>query len=51
MNPLWNSLVVCGFREGEPFLGYVDLLGTSYKDEYIATGYDNNLYYIKQKIT
>jgi len=38
-DPLWNSLVVAGFREGKSFLGTVDLLGTCYKDDYIATGY------------
>jgi len=39
MNPLWNYLVVAGYREGEPFLGHVDLLGTCYKDDFLATGY------------
>jgi hypothetical protein len=39
MNPLWNYLVVAGYREGTPFLGHVDLLGTCYKDDFIATGY------------
>jgi len=38
-DPLWNSVVVCGFREGKSFLGTVDLVGTCYKDDYIATGY------------
>jgi 20S proteasome subunit beta 7 len=39
MNPLWNYLVVAGFRDGESFLGHVDLLGTCYKDDFLATGY------------
>lgn len=38
-NPLWNSLVVGGFKNGEHFLGYVDLLGTTYQSSTIATGY------------
>jgi len=43
MNPLWNSLVVAGYREEVPFLGYVDLLGTCYKDDFIATGYGGHI--------
>lgn len=55
MNPLWNSLVVGGFKDGNRcvlcsemrlwdsktprFLAYVDLLGTTYKATTIATGY------------
>ncbi|KAI0776877.1 proteasome endopeptidase complex beta subunit [Trametes elegans] len=39
INPLWNSLLVGGFRDGKRFLGYVDLLGTTYSSPSIATGY------------
>eukprot|EP00762_Andalucia_godoyi_P000763 ANDGO_03775.mRNA.1 Proteasome subunit beta type-4 len=39
MNPLWNALVVGGFRGGKPFLGQIDLVGTHFEDESIATGY------------
>ncbi|EPZ33857.1 Proteasome, subunit alpha/beta domain-containing protein [Rozella allomycis CSF55] len=39
MNPLWNSHVIGGLVSGKPFLGYVDLLGTSYKASTIATGF------------
>ncbi|EGF79626.1 hypothetical protein BATDEDRAFT_16747 [Batrachochytrium dendrobatidis JAM81] len=38
-NPLWNSLVIGGFRDGKRFLGYVDMLGTTYHSSTIATGY------------
>jgi len=38
-NPLWNSLIVGGFKEGKSFLAYVDLLGTTYQAPTIATGY------------
>ncbi|KAJ3105148.1 Proteasome subunit beta type-7 [Phlyctochytrium planicorne] len=38
-NPIWNSLVIAGLRDGEHFLGYVDLQGTTYHSESIATGY------------
>eukprot|EP01113_Clastostelium_recurvatum_P048501 TRINITY_DN884_c0_g1_i1.p1 TRINITY_DN884_c0_g1~~TRINITY_DN884_c0_g1_i1.p1 ORF type:complete len:276 (+),score=24.69 TRINITY_DN884_c0_g1_i1:22-828(+) len=38
-DPLWNSVVVIGRRDGHSFLGTVDLQGTCYKDDFIATGY------------
>lgn len=37
--PLWNSLVVGGMVSKEPFLGYVDMQGTTYQSSTIATGY------------
>ncbi|CAL1702810.1 unnamed protein product [Somion occarium] len=39
MNPLWNSLLVAGKKDGKRFLAYVDLLGTTYSASTIATGY------------
>jgi 20S proteasome subunit beta 7 len=42
-DPLWNSHVVGGFHKGKPFLGYVDLLGTTYKSSTIATGFGSYL--------
>ncbi|KAG8902557.1 Proteasome subunit beta type-7 [Tulasnella sp. 403] len=39
INPLWNSLLVGGWNNGESFLGYVDLLGTTYTASTLATGY------------
>lgn len=39
MDPLWNTLIVCGARDGVPHLGVVDLLGTHYTDDFAATGY------------
>jgi len=41
-NPLWNQLLVAGCSKGEDgkaFLGYVDLIGTCYEENYIATGF------------
>ncbi|GJJ14284.1 hypothetical protein Clacol_008548 [Clathrus columnatus] len=38
-NPLWNSLLIGGFKDGKSFLAYVDLLGTTYQSPSIATGY------------
>ena len=46
MNPLWNDIVVAGFRQNddgtmseEPFLGVVDKIGTAYEDDVLATGF------------
>jgi len=44
MNPLWNDLVVAGFSsDQEPFLGFVDKIGTTYEDNLIATGFGSYL--------
>lgn len=44
MDPLWNQLVVAGVKEeGETFLGLVDLYGTSYTENMLATGYGGHL--------
>jgi 20S proteasome subunit beta 7 len=45
MNPLLNQIVVGGFDKAtnQPFLSYVDLYGTTYEDDYIATGYGAHL--------
>ncbi|XP_035671215.1 proteasome subunit beta type-4-like [Branchiostoma floridae] len=37
-NPLWNQVVIGGFNNGEPFLGYVDKIGVAYEAPTIATG-------------
>ncbi|KAL1696484.1 nucleophile aminohydrolase [Schizophyllum commune] len=39
MNPLWNSLLVGGYKDGERFLAYVDLLGVTYSSSTLATGF------------
>ncbi|GLB40676.1 putative proteasome endopeptidase complex, beta subunit [Lyophyllum shimeji] len=39
MNPLWNSILVGGVKDGKRFLAYVDLLGTTYSASTLATGY------------
>jgi len=38
MNPLWNQLVIAGYKDS-PFLGYVDLIGTCYEENFLATGF------------
>jgi len=46
-DPLWNILVVAGFKDGQAFLGSVDLQGTNFEDNTIATGYGS---YIAQPL-
>jgi len=43
MDPLYNQLVVGGFRDGKSFLGFVDLRGVSYESDVIATGFGEHL--------
>jgi len=38
-DPYYNQLVVAGSHQNQTFLGYVDLVGTTYEDTTIATGY------------
>ncbi|ORM41309.1 Proteasome subunit beta type-4 [Babesia sp. Xinjiang] len=38
MNPLWNSAIVAGYSKGVPFVGYSDMHGTQYKDDFVVTG-------------
>jgi len=39
MDPLWNQVVIAGVQGNEPFLGYVDMQGTAFENETVATGY------------
>ncbi|PRT56226.1 Proteasome subunit beta type-7 [Wickerhamiella sorbophila] len=43
MDPLWNSILVAGFKNDEPYLAYVDLLGVTYQSGCLATGFGNYL--------
>lgn len=38
-NPFWNQLLVAGFHKEKSFLGYVDMIGTAYEENFIATGF------------
>jgi len=42
-DPLWNSVIVAGFRDGKSFLGLADLHGTTFEDQFLATGYGSHL--------
>lgn len=45
LDPLWNAIVMGGYdaNTSTPFLGYVDLLGTTYQSSTIATGFGLHL--------
>lgn len=42
-NPLYNSLVVAGFKGDKAFLGTIDPIATSYTDDFIVTGFGSHL--------
>lgn len=43
-NPFWNHIIVAGFdNDGNSFLGLVDLYGSSFVDDTLATGYGEYL--------
>ncbi|XP_026423881.1 proteasome subunit beta type-4-like [Papaver somniferum] len=42
-DPLWNSLVICGVKNGKKYLGTVSMLGVHFEDDHIATGFGNHL--------
>lgn len=39
VDPLWNQLVIGGFKNGKHQLTYVDLQGTQFDEDFIATGF------------
>ncbi|KAJ2775824.1 Proteasome subunit beta type-7 [Coemansia javaensis] len=43
INPLWNAYVVGGVDGGERVLGYVDLYGTTYTADAVATGFGKQI--------
>ncbi|GER49123.1 proteasome subunit beta type [Striga asiatica] len=42
-NPLWNSLVLGGIKNGQKYLGTVSMIGVHYEDNHLATGFGNHL--------
>lgn len=38
LDPLWNMLIVGGYRNGDAYLGYTDLYGSHFADNFVATG-------------
>lgn len=43
LDPFWNAILVAGLKEGEPYLAFIDLLGTTYTAPTLATGFGNYL--------
>jgi 20S proteasome alpha/beta subunit len=43
MNPFFNRLVTAGWKDGISHVGYVDLYGTTFTDDYVATGFGTHL--------
>ncbi|KAK4468313.1 hypothetical protein MN116_008110 [Schistosoma mekongi] len=40
LEPLWNTYLVGGIEaNGEPFIGYCNMLGVSFSENYVATGF------------
>merc|ERR1719278_1097688 len=37
-DPLWNTIIVGGMQEDKPFLGGVDMIGTAWTEDIVATG-------------
>lgn len=37
-DPLWNSIVVAGCRDGKPYLGASTMLGIAFEDNFVASG-------------
>ncbi|KAJ6809774.1 proteasome subunit beta type-4 [Iris pallida] len=42
-NPLFNSLVLGGVKNGQKYLGMVNMIGTHFEDNHVATGFGNHL--------
>ncbi|KAH7670843.1 Proteasome endopeptidase complex protein [Dioscorea alata] len=42
-DPLWNSLVLGGVKNGQKYLGVVNMIGTHFEDDHVATGFGNHL--------
>merc|ERR1719217_375050 len=43
MDPLWNSIIIAGFRDGKAYLGSADMYGTMFEDNFMATGLGGHL--------
>lgn len=42
-DPLWNSVVIGGVKDGRSYLGTVNMIGVHYSDSHLATGFGNHL--------
>ena len=42
-DPLWNSLVIMGCKNGRSFLSTVGMIGQHYEDSHLAAGFGNHM--------
>ncbi|TQE00164.1 hypothetical protein C1H46_014274 [Malus baccata] len=42
-NPLWNSFVLGGVKNGQKYLGLFSMIGVNFEDNHVATGFGNHL--------
>ncbi|KAI5666208.1 hypothetical protein M9H77_16061 [Catharanthus roseus] len=42
-DPLWNSIVLGGVKNGQKYLGMVSMIGVHFEDNHVATGFGNHL--------
>ncbi|CAM8964394.1 unnamed protein product [Rhodiola kirilowii] len=42
-DPLCSSLVLGGVKNGQTYLGTVNMIGVHYEDNHVATGFGNHL--------
>ncbi|KAL8215646.1 hypothetical protein R6Q57_022483 [Mikania cordata] len=42
-DPLWNSLILGGVKNGQKYLGSVSMIGVHFEDNHVATGFGNHL--------
>lgn len=42
-NPLWNTLILGGVKNGQKYLGTVNMIGVHYEENHVATGFGNHL--------
>uniref|UniRef100_A0A0C9S8C4 Proteasome subunit beta n=1 Tax=Wollemia nobilis TaxID=56998 RepID=A0A0C9S8C4_9CONI len=42
-DPLWNTVVLGGVKNGQKYLGTVNMIGVHYEESHIATGFGNHL--------
>ena len=43
VDPLWNNVIIAGYRDGAAYLGACDLYGTQYEEDFTASGLGRHL--------
>ncbi|XP_023753618.1 proteasome subunit beta type-4 [Lactuca sativa] len=42
-DPLWNSLVIGGVKNGHKYIGSISMIGVHFEENHVATGFGNHL--------